>query len=404
MTTKERLALAAWWPTKLVETSEGFAGSAACAECHAGIVKSQAGSQMAHTLTPAGGSQVLHQHLRQEYRSGAYVYSLARHGETVETTVSDGAAGDDRAASDGAVSDRAGTGKAASAGAASESADLAWAFGSGEVGQSYLWQGDAGSFREARFNYFASMKGFGATPGRLHGPPATLEMALGRRIEGFEATTCFACHTTAMTRATPVTAKSFVPGIGCEACHGPGVEHIAAMRGRPASGGDGDLHIVSPAEMTPVQSVDFCGACHSTPWDVRMMGATGLQTVRFPAYRLEKSRCWGVQGDMRLTCQGCHDPHQPLQREAASYDAACLRCHGTGTAAHTDRVSAEAARVAETVAATVATPAATPWVKCPVAQTRCVTCHMPKYELPEMHAQFTDHMIRVVRNPTLIPD
>ncbi len=363
MTTKERLALGAWWPTKLVETSDGFAGSAACAECHAGIVKSQAASQMAHTLQPAGRSEVLRQHLQQVYRAGSYTYDLARHGEAIAVKVSDESG--------------------------SESADLAWAFGSGEVGQSYLWQGDAGSFREARFNYFATMNGFGATPGRLHGPPASLEMALGRRIEGFEATTCFACHTTAMTRATPITAKSFVPGIGCEACHGPGAEHIAAMRGRPASGGDANLHIVSPAEMTPVQSVDFCGACHSTPWDVRMMGATGLQTVRFPAYRLEKSRCWGARGDMRLTCQGCHDPHQPLQREAASYDAACLRCHATS--AHADRVGSVPV-------------GSRPAGKCPVAQTRCVTCHMPKYALPEMHSKFTDHMIRVVRNPTLIPD
>ena len=30
------------------------------------------------------------------------------------------------------------------------------------------------------------------------------------------------------------------------------------------------------------------------------------------------------------------------------------------------------------------------------AQTKCVTCHMPKYEPPGFHAKFTDHWIRVV--------
>jgi hypothetical protein len=29
---------------------------------------------------------------------------------------------------------------------------------------------------------------------------------------------------------------------------------------------------------------------------------------------------------------------------------------------------------------------------------------MQKYELPEMHAKFTDHMIRVVRSGAAIPD
>ena len=34
---------------------------------------------------------------------------------------------------------------------------------------------------------------------------------------------------------------------------------------------------------------------------------------------------------------------------------------------------------------------------CKVASENCVTCHMPKYEVPEMHFAFTDHLIRVVR-------
>jgi formate-dependent nitrite reductase cytochrome c552 subunit len=30
-----------------------------------------------------------------------------------------------------------------------------------------------------------------------------------------------------------------------------------------------------------------------------------------------------------------------------------------------------------------------------VATTKCVTCHMPKYDVPEMHYSFTDHLIRI---------
>jgi len=40
---------------------------------------------------------------------------------------------------------------------------------------------------------------------------------------------------------------------------------------------------------------------------------------------------------------------------------------------------------------------------CKVATSNCVTCHMPKYDLPQTHAVFTDHEIRVVREGALDP-
>jgi hypothetical protein len=38
--------------------------------------------------------------------------------------------------------------------------------------------------------------------------------------------------------------------------------------------------------------------------------------------------------------------------------------------------------------------AAKPGKPCPKATAECTTCHMPKYEVAEMHASFTDHRIR----------
>jgi formate-dependent nitrite reductase cytochrome c552 subunit len=32
-----------------------------------------------------------------------------------------------------------------------------------------------------------------------------------------------------------------------------------------------------------------------------------------------------------------------------------------------------------------------------VSTNKCATCHMPKVELPGMHAEFTDHWIRVAK-------
>ncbi len=78
----------------------------------------------------------------------------------------------------------------------------------------------------------------------------------------------------------------------------------------------------------------------------------------------------------------CHDPHQPLVHEPSAYDSKCLACHGV-------RTESTGTHVAKTV--------------CKVANSNCVTCHMPKYELLELHAVFTDHDIRVVCASVLDP-
>lgn len=62
-------------------------------------------------------------------------------------------------------------------------------------------------------------------------------------------------------------------------------------------------------------------------------------------------------------------------REPAAYDERCLGCHvAAGALAAKDH----------------------PGRACPVGKQSCVTCHMPKYDAPGMHHQFTDHLIRVV--------
>jgi hypothetical protein len=41
---------------------------------------------------------------------------------------------------------------------------------------------------------------------------------------------------------------------------------------------------------------------------------------------------------------------------------------------------------------------------CPVSGKDCVTCHMPKYDIPGMHYKFTDHWIRVAKAGEPYPD
>jgi len=177
---------------------------------------------------------------------------------------------------------------------------------------------------------------------------------------------CFGCHTTASTTSGRFEPSRFVPGITCEACHGFGAQHVAAMT--LGKGEQAPFLIMNPATLAPPDSVDFCGACHRTRLDVREMGIIGVATVRFPAYRLQASRCWGANGDPRMTCMACHDPHRPLVTDAASYDKNCLSCHQTSATSKPAKDH--------------------PGAACPVSQKECVSCHMPKYEIHENARQF----------------
>jgi hypothetical protein len=148
----------------------------------------------------------------------------------------------------------------------------------------------------------------------------------------------------------------------------------------------GEELIFNPRRLTPSDSVDFCGACHRTWWDVTSNKDIGILNLRFAPYRLEKSRCWG-SGDARITCVACHDPHKPLVEDPTSYDQQCLSCHALPTLTPG------------------LTPAADPTAAvCPVGGTGCVICHMPKYDVPGMHYKFTDHWIRVVQTGAPYPD
>jgi len=344
-TTAEHLSLEQWWPTKQFADQSQFAGTQACAGCHAGVVRTQATTQMALTMMPAANSSILASHTGGIFSFGSYRYEVARSAGSFRLKISDGKE--------------------------EATEPLQWAFGSGAIAQSYVWW-QKGELIESRFNYFVTLRGFDRTPGRLQGTPLSLDMAQGRKIAEFEGRKCYACHSTALTRSGPLAAAQFHPGVTCEGCHGPGRDHIALIKTATSDG----PHIVNPARLIPVKAVDFCGACHGTSKDVELGGMVGKITVRFPAYRLEKSRCWGLKGDARLTCFACHNPHLPLERQAAGYDAACLRCHSTGPAGSARGPGQQAA--------------------CPVATSGCTKCHMTKLTVPGMHYEFTDHKIQIV--------
>ena len=118
----------------------------------------------------------------------------------------------------------------------------------------------------------------------------------------------------------------------------------------------------------------MCGACHGRPPEDSDLRAVQFiqqspNTVRFPSQRLVLSRCFN-ETDRGIACTSCHDPHAAAGAVLRGGDSVCQRCHDT----------AKRARAA----------------KCPVAASKCASCHMPKEQVMA-HSLFTDHWIRTVR-------
>ena len=311
---------------------------------------------MLHAATHAPDSKSLRDHANLPFQTGPYTYQLLTTAEKSTLTVSNATS--------------------------SLAVDLLWALGSGHMGQTFLYQKNA-QFYESHVSFYNAAQALDITPGQPRTIPATLEDAVGRAIPPNEARLCFGCHTTSSTAKNQFDPSAAYLGVTCEACHGPGAQHIAAARAKTEKRGSG--LIFNPAQLARVDSVDFCGACHRTWQDVvsgHLIEAR-LFNVRFAPYRLENSKCW-AEGDARITCMACHDPHKPLSRDAASYDANCLACHASSPA---EKKSANH-----------------PGAACPVAAKNCVTCHMPKVEPPNLHSTFSDHWIRIAHPNSAYPE
>lgn len=165
----------------------------------------------------------------------------------------------------------------------------------------------------------------------------------------------------------PVAGTNQEMNIGCETCHGPGSEHVAA-------GGAGKF-IVSPSNITPERATVICAQCHSRPQGNDSLGikkdsplnqqnkmmAAGTSRADFLAQNTSRHDAsvsagdfWGdgkhskshhqqytdfIQtkkyrnGDSLKTCASCHNPHAPgsdkHQLSGTSDNSLCTSCHAT---------------------------------------------------------------------------
>jgi Flp pilus assembly protein TadD len=192
--------------------------------------------------------------------------------------------------------------------------------------------------------------------------------------------------------------------INCESCHGPGRHHVERMR---AGGGSEDIGMEALATRTKDGSLEICFRCHALKDAVAPAGflpgmdldahySTKLPLLSdepvFPDGRIRtfayqqghlSSACY-LSGSM--TCVDCHDPHSQHYRDA-NYrpipgrfdDAQCTACHPS-KAADVERHTRHAPQS---------------------NGSRCVACHMPYLQEPEVGTQVpyarSDHTVPIPR-------
>ena len=156
---------------------------------------------------------------------------------------------------------------------------------------------------------------------------------------------CFGCHTTGYSVSRGTVDE---PGIGCEACHGPGKRHNESPKQK------GLLAVPSTLPLDRANMV--CGQCHSQgkdksgkhPFPVRPAGEArepyrpGDDLAQFfvDAKPRRNGKGWEysllMEAAAKYAAQRCTDCHEPMRTTPESTalkdttSETCLKCHGIG--------------------------------------------------------------------------
>ncbi len=195
--------------------------------------------------------------------------------------------------------------------------------------------------------------------------PADINDAAARLIHQDEKLRCFGCHATHAVEHRQLTLDKMIPGVQCEHCHEGTQEHLTALQlGQPVP-----KELSKLIKLSAEQASGFCGQCHRTWAEIALQGNPGIANIRFQPYRLTGSQCYDLE-DARISCLACHNPHNDVDdAQKVNFDSKCLAFHAGG------KREAKA---------------------CPVAKEKCVSCHIPKLELPGAHYKFNNHRIQIV--------
>lgn len=194
-------------------------------------------------------------------------------------------------------------------------------------------------------------------PGRLQALPRAFDVVRGDWFDLFEGdprtpedwghwtnrglnanAQCLFCHTTDYDKGHRSESDTYASrwreeGVGCEACHGPGADHVQARR----VGGDDPWTRTDPDRL-----LDACSACHTrrvergpfTPGEP-FLDAFEPELLDTDAYyadgQVKEELYEGVSFGMSrmyregVRCWNCHDPHGDGTKERGT--ALCRTCH-----------------------------------------------------------------------------
>jgi predicted CXXCH cytochrome family protein len=352
--------------------------SALCAGCHRKIAEDYAQTGMGRSLRGVRTDMVLPEFDGKVFRHGASEQYFTPYQKDGKYFLRRHQAGPDGSAANVVDS------------------EVHFVFGSGNHARSYLHRTPAGTLIELPLTWYSEKGGYwNMSPAydRPDHPGFSREVTYR----------CLFCHNSypeIEAGADFRDGASIFPGrlpegIDCQRCHGPGRDHVNAVRQKSAPGRVRSS-IVNPLRLTPERQMEICMQCHlettsgqlppallrqgrgvfsyraGEPLDNYMLhfdhargaGHDDKFELVSSAYRLRQSRCFLSSGKS-LTCTTCHNPHKALRGEEAvrRYSEVCSQCHA---AAHRST---------------------------PVTG-GCASCHMPKRRPSDtIHIVITDHLI-----------
>lgn len=225
---------------------------------------------------------------------------------------------------------------------------------------------------------------------------------------------CAECHSTNVRLNYDVANDTYATtwseiNVGCEACHGPGSNHISAAQAGTLAGSSGLLVDLddhggavwqmnlatgiaerSRLAMTPPQQPESCGRCHARRGLISEDYEYGQPLAHTHRPALLNEPLYYPDGQIReevyvygsflqsrmyqvgVTCSDCHNPHSQQLRTGPDPDLVCAQCHLPGKFAATSHHQHE------------------------VGQVACVDCHMPSRIYMGVDPR-RDHSLRIPR-------
>lgn len=342
-----------WWsysaPGLSGRVTASYVGDAACRDCHPGQSASHVRSGHSQTLRRASDSPLAAK------LNGVTVDDPEQPGVTWSYVFRDGRL----------TTERREAGEI-------ERFVVDYAFGSGHHATTFVSLTDRDpdhpKMIEHRLTVFAHKDLPDVTPAQSLRNPAEGTTPSGRHYSSWNTLKCFECHTTANSdRGTPrLDPATMIPNVGCERCHGPGRDHVAAARG--GASGNRLAMPLGPGRASASEQMTACGQCHRLPEMVTGAGVAitpeNAMLVRHQPVGLMQSACY-TRSNGALSCTTCHDPHARTSTDIAAYETVCLSCHEGASK-----------------------------TRCSVSpKTGCVGCHMPRRDVGR-GMLMSDHWIR----------